>query len=107
MSINARKKGASGERECARWLKELLNLEQVPERNLEQVRSGGYDLKVGDFIIEVKRCEKLQFRKWWVQVVTASKNFIGSEPVVIYRQNNIVTCIHKNIVLYLHENIVN
>ena len=87
MTINARRKGSSGERECARWLKKILNLEQAPERNLEQVRSGGYDLRVGDFIIEVKRSEKLQFRKWWLQVVIASKGFVGVEPVVIYRQN--------------------
>lgn len=85
MVINARKKGASGERECARWLKEILNLDYLPERNLEQVRHGGYDLKVRDFIFEVKRCQSLSFRKWWVQVMTASKE--SSEPIVIYRQN--------------------
>ena len=87
MVINARKKGASGERECAQWLKDLLNLEVAPERNLEQVRHGGYDLKVDDFIFEVKRQQTLSFRKWWLQVVTASKEYVGAEPVVIYRQN--------------------
>ena len=89
MTINARRKGSSGERECARWLKEILDLEHAPERNLEQVRHGGHDLIVEDFIFEVKRCQALKFRKWWLQIVTASNNYSCElEPVVIYRKNN-------------------
>ena len=88
MALNAKKKGSKGERECARWLKETLDLDYLPERNLEQVRHGGYDLIVKDFVIEVKRCQVLHLRQWWLQVVTASKEIIGAEPIVIYRQNN-------------------
>ena len=91
MALNAIKKGKKGERECAKWLAGLLNLKYVPERNLEQVRHGGHDLQVEDFIFEVKRCQTLHFRKWWVQICIAVNNMkggLGYEPIVIYRQNN-------------------
>lgn len=86
MPINARNKGANGEREAAKWLKKLLKLDYTPERNLEQVRDGGYDLYVHPFIVEVKRCERLELRKWWRQVTIAS-NFLEGIPVVLFRQN--------------------
>lgn len=86
MTINGRNKGSAGEREAAKWLKELLKLDFTPERNLEQTRSGGYDLYVHPFIIEVKRCEQLNYRRWWHQVTNAAK-FLEGIPVVLFRQN--------------------
>ena len=86
MSLNARNKGASGEREAAKWLKGLLKLDYTPERNLEQVRDGGYDLYVHPFIVEVKRCETLLLKQWWRQVKHASAMLEGI-PVVLFRQN--------------------
>lgn len=94
--INSRTKGANGEREAAQWIQERFNLEHTPQRNLEQVRyksrgriQRGDDL-VGfePFCIEVKRCETLALRDWWIQAKQAAlRNGPGSIPVVMYRQN--------------------
>lgn len=85
--INQRAKGASGEREAAQWLKHNLKLANTPERNLEQVRSGGHDLINADpFCIEVKRSEALSFRDWWVKTVnTARREQLIA--VVMFRKN--------------------
>ena len=86
MAINGRNKGSAGEREAAKWMQKLLSLDYTPERNLEQVRSGGYDLYVHPFMVEVKRCERLEYRKWWRQVTDAAKGY-ECIPVVLFRQN--------------------
>jgi len=86
--INGRGKGAGGEREFCKWLQETLNLQKTPERNLDQVRNGGSDInEVAPFMFEVKRCEALAKRDWWVQVKKAANTVPGSIPVVAYRQN--------------------
>jgi len=86
--LNARRKGANGEREFCRWIAKLLDLDKIPERNLEQVRHGGADvLGIGNFVFEVKRCEKLQLRKWWIQVKNAMID-PNTIPVVVFRKNN-------------------
>jgi hypothetical protein len=87
--INSRAKGASGEREAALWLFEHTNLPAIPERNLEQVRSGGSDLLyVEPLCVEVKRVENLSLTAWWNQVVKAAqqspRNLI---PIVMFRKN--------------------
>lgn len=89
MTINGRNKGASGEREAAKWLADLLSLNAPPKRNLEQVRSGGWDLHVKPFLIEVKRVENLNKRNAWIQIVTANRTFFGGNkiPIVLYRKN--------------------
>jgi len=88
MAVNGRAKGAAGEREFADWLQRVLRLEIKPQRNLEQVRSGGADIvDVPPFLFEVKRCEQLSLRSWWLQVKTASESHLDSVPVVAYRQN--------------------
>ncbi len=84
--INGRNKGAAAEREAANWLKDTFKLEHAPQRNLEQVRSGGYDLEgFHPFAFEIKRCEVLSLRKWWVQAVNQCHK--GEIPVVMFRQN--------------------
>jgi len=93
MAINGLKKGKSGEREAAAWLKLKFKLETLPQRNLEQYRYGahvnstGYDL-VGfpPFCFEIKRVETLNLRSWWVQVVNATTEEYHI-PVVMFRQN--------------------
>ena len=86
--INSRTKGASGEREFASWLQRVLSLTETPLRNLEQVRSGGADIvDVPPFIFEVKRCEQLDLRKWWMQVTKAQGQDHHLERVVVFRQN--------------------
>ncbi len=91
--INARSKGSGGEREFCSWLFNKLALDEKPQRNLEQVRSGGTDIIMPPFGFEVKRCEKLQLTDWWIQVKTDCAEYnknIGEtslEPVVAFRQN--------------------
>ena len=93
--INSRGKGAEGEREFARWLQENLKLDFLPTRNLEQVREGGADIMgVKPFVFEVKRCQQLSLRNWWLQVNISIQNMTAEElseqpiPVVAYRQNH-------------------
>jgi len=84
--VSARSKGASGEREAALWLQEKFHLEETPKRNLEQVRSGGFDLTGFDpFAVEVKRCQTLAKRDWWIKLKKETPPFM--EPVVMYRKN--------------------
>lgn len=88
--INVRTKGAQGEREFCKWLYENMNV-PLPQRNLEQVRSGGSDIiEVEPFFFEVKRCETLSLDAWWHQVVVACKKSMldpSPVPVVCFRQN--------------------
>lgn len=83
--MNIRAKGSKGELEAAKWLHKWLQLKEVPARNLEQTRSGGHDLLVPPFVIEVKRCETLARNQWWSQVVAATG--VGLCSVVMYRRN--------------------
>jgi hypothetical protein len=85
--VNSRNKGARGEREFCDWLEKTFNLDIKPQRNLEQVRSGGYDVLLKPFIFEVKRVEILNKKRWWLQVINASKDIINCIPVVAYKQN--------------------
>ena len=88
MPINPRTKGANGEREAAKWLQAAFKLEKCPERNLEQTRGGGFDL-IGfpPFAWEVKRCQTISKRTWWLQA-THSCNTKYHIPVVMFRANN-------------------
>lgn len=87
MPINSRTKGATGEREFCKWIKENLELDFLPERNLDQVRSGGSDiLGVYPFVFEVKRVEKLNKLAAWIQVNHDARK-AGGEPVVAFRKN--------------------
>lgn len=96
LMINSRRKGAAGEREFSKWLQEHLELDFLPQRNLEQVRSGGADIiDVEPFFFEVKRTQTTAKRAWWLQVVLAVKNYSSNTfnasskvPVVAFRQNN-------------------
>jgi hypothetical protein len=88
--INVRKKGSNGEREFCNWLKENFNLKEKPKRNLEQVRSGGYDILFKPFIFEIKRTQTIDRKSWWSQVNKAKKetNIKHIIPVVAYRMNH-------------------
>lgn len=84
--INARNKGANGEREAAEWLYKNLNMMRLPERNLEQVRHGGSDLlHTEPLCVEVKRCEAISLNPWWRQVTKAVEE--NEIPVVMFRTN--------------------
>lgn len=85
--VNAKNKGAAAEREAAKWLKIAFKLENEPQRNLEQVRSGGFDL-IGfpPFAFEIKRCETLDLRGWWLQAANSCTPEYRI-PIVMYRQS--------------------
>ena len=87
MKINSRNKGVTGERFAAKWLYDNLKLDDIPLRNLEQVREGGNDLTgPAPLSIEVKRCETLLKRDWWMQAVSGTTALLDT-PVVMYRQS--------------------
>lgn len=87
--MNSRAKGAAGELELAKWLERMLKLDERPQRNLEQVRSGGSDIiDVYPFYFECKRVEQLDLQSWWNQVLfECRKCSYDPVPVVAFRQN--------------------
>jgi len=89
MKINGRAKGGGGEREFCKWLQENLELSFLPTRNLEQTRDGGADIcDMPPFMFEVKRCEGLSLRDWWLQVSLATTSYHEKRiRVVAFRRN--------------------
>jgi hypothetical protein len=84
--INSRSKGIRGENEFCKWIADVLGLDEVPTRNLEQTRESGADiLGVGPFVFEVKRCQNLELSKWWKQVNANTPD--GKIAVVAFRKN--------------------
>ena len=86
MPVNARSKGAAGEREFCDWLEKNCTLPEPAQRNLEQVRSGGTDIIMPPFAFEVKRREVLDLQGWWIQAKNDAKK-LSLDPVVAFRQN--------------------
>lgn len=97
MAINSRTKGATGEREFASLLHQHLGVRLI--RNLEQSRSGGYDLiaegdcpvsrALDQFAIEVKRYTSTSpalIRKWWAQTERQARQ-ASKVPCLAYRGN--------------------
>lgn len=97
--MNSRNKGAGAERELARLIHDELGVQLV--RNLEQSRSGGYDLiphpeesgPVGEILaryaIEAKRYRKSSpalLRSWWRQATTQAEQACLS-PLLAYRED--------------------
>lgn len=82
---SARNKGAGGEREFCKYIAELLDLPDMPKRQLDQTREGGGDVIVPPFLFEVKRQERLTLQNWWKQAVASAGGDL--KPVVAYRQN--------------------
>ena len=97
MSASSRAKGATGEREFARALEELIGIKLV--RNLEQSRRGGHDLippqdaagpvaeALGRLAVEVKRYASApsgSVSKWWLQAVGQGEA-VNLWPALAYR----------------------
>lgn len=86
MPINSRNKGASFEREVITLMRDHLGVEC--RRNLEQWRSGGFDVEgLPGFAIECKRHKEAkagQVDKWWEQTVSQAKAH-DAKPVLIYK----------------------
>ncbi len=95
VGVGARGKGASGEREVKIILRSILapvylhHNVALPEfeRNLEQSRGGGYDLKGLEWLaIEVKRQERSNLTAWWEQ--TLKQTGEHQIPFLIHRANH-------------------
>ncbi len=95
--INSRQKGATGEREFANLIYDELSIKL--ERNLEQSRSGGFDLiaigscpiaqYLNQFAIEVKRYRQVTDAKvseWWQQTLTQAQD-ANLIPLLAFRQD--------------------
>lgn len=68
---HSRRKGSGGERELAGILRQALSI--PVDRNLEQVRSGGFDIAVMGLAIEVKRRSQVTpgaVAGWWQEAVS-------------------------------------
>lgn len=88
MGKASRDKGATGERELAKLLSEMLGSTCV--RNLEQTRDGGHDIRnVGPFALEVKRYKTVKpamiFEFWRQAEAQAMK--AGKTPALAVRQD--------------------
>lgn len=84
MPINSRNKGANGEREVARILRDELGLD-VHRNWQEQAAHGGSDLiGVPGWCIEVKRAKKYS-NKWWEQTQEQADQAVLQRPVLIYK----------------------
>lgn len=93
MGAKSRNKGANGERELARILREHVG-DGIMRNWQGQADKGGYDLSGLPFALEVKRCATVTDglkRQWWRQAVTQSSGTNpGSttppmEPALAYR----------------------
>jgi Holliday junction resolvase len=84
--INSRTKGKTGEREVINKLKDYLGDDIELSRNLMQTREGGHDITGLPYALEVKRCEKLQLDKWWMQTLKQARE-AGLIPALAYRRS--------------------
>lgn len=103
MSLNARNKGANGEREVVRMLNDVIqkvlssqawdeNVVKTAlaciQRNQNQSAVGGADLNgVFGMSVEIKRVENPLIDQWWKQCTSqAERN--KEHPVLLYRRNH-------------------
>lgn len=89
MPINSRAKGKSAEREVINLLQPLLPHLKL-ERNLDQTRDGGYDIKgMGRWAAEVKRYAEVapgDFKRFWKQTLEQAHE-VGKWPVLFVRED--------------------
>ena len=91
--LNVRSKGKNGELAFSMLMRQELGV--TLSRNLDQVRSGGYDLWADGFpfVVEVKRQEQLKLDVWWEQAIEGAKKAKTDEnspypyPCLAYRRN--------------------
>jgi hypothetical protein len=85
MAINSRQKGRRGELEVAKLISQALDF-QV-KLNYEQSATGGYDMKVWGWAVEVKRAENPDWRAWQRQALTSAWRD-GLMPILFHRRNH-------------------
>lgn len=81
--INSRTKGANGEREVAKILREELGID-VQRNWAEQAARGGADILIPGWAIEVKRCKKAMISNWWTQAAIQA-DYASRHPLLVYR----------------------
>ena len=81
--INSRTKGANGEREVAKILREELGID-VQRNWAEQAARGGADILIPGWAIEVKRCKKAMISNWWTQAAIQAQ-YASRHPLLVYR----------------------
>ena len=80
---NSRNKGASGEREVAKILREEIGIEV--HRNWQaQAAGGGADILIPGWAIEVKRAKVARMASWWTQAAVQAMSS-GRHPLLVYR----------------------
>lgn len=98
--VNARTKGAVGEREVAALLNKIVakvradqgfpvleKRDEIFQRNQNQSAVGGSDLtNCLGLAIEVKRQQTLSIEAWWKQCIESATRVDGI-PILIFRQN--------------------
>lgn len=103
MTLNARAKGANGEREVVNLMNRIIDnvlasqvwddlvistARSCIQRNQAQSAVGGHDLNgVFGMSVEIKRVENVQVDKWWGQCTEQAKRN-NEHPVLLYRQNH-------------------
>lgn len=85
MSKSQRTKGAAGEREVCKILRDSLGVDA--HRNLSQTRDGGTDIALGPFRIECKRRKAIGNVYEWMQQSEAACTEPGQIPVVACRKD--------------------
>ncbi|MCH9735854.1 MAG: hypothetical protein K0U78_15100 [Actinomycetia bacterium] len=84
--VHSQKKGKRGEDEFCKWILENFNIKV--RREHWQADGHSADIRIKDFLFEVKRRESLSLDNWWYQVAIAKKyDDKDIIPVVAFRQN--------------------
>jgi hypothetical protein len=80
---NSRNKGANGEREVAKILRDYLGIDV--QRNWQaQAAGGGADILLPGWALEIKRAKRPLIASWWAQA--AQQGVIsGRQPLLVYR----------------------
>lgn len=78
----SRSKGQRGEREFAAMATDQLGA--VVKRELGQERDGGGDVRIGRWIVQVKRQERARVLEWYRQALADSQTG-GGFPVVAWK----------------------
>lgn len=83
MGKSQRTKGAAGEREVCKIIRDALGVDA--HRNLSQTRDGGTDIALGPFRLECKRRARIAGIYDWMTQSEAACTEPGQIPVVLAR----------------------
>lgn len=86
MTINSKQKGARGEREIAKIMREYGYADAIRSEQYCGANGDADVIGVPNLHIEVKRVEKLNIDKAMAQAISDARE--GETPVVMHRKNN-------------------